>query len=198
MDNSRRRMELLHLLLFSMPGTPVLYYGDEIGMGDNIYLGDRDGVRTPMQWTGDRNAGFSRCDYQRLYAPPVQDPVYGYVAVNVEAQERLPTSFLSWMKRTIGIRNRYPVFGRGSLEFVEQANRSVLVFVREHEGITILVACNLSRFSQAAEIDLSRWSGKQPAELYGGTVFPTITRQPYMLTFGPHDFFWFELKEAAA
>ena len=128
----------------------------------------------------------------------MQDPVYGYVAVNVEAQERLPTSFLSWMKRTIGIRNRYPVFGRGSLEFIEQANRSVLVFVREHEGTTILVACNLSRFSQAAEIDLSRWAGKRPEELYGGIPFPVIGDWPYMLTFGPHDFFWFELKEVEA
>jgi maltose alpha-D-glucosyltransferase/alpha-amylase len=198
MDNSRRRMELMHLLLFSMPGTPVLYYGDEIGMGDNIYLGDRDGVRTPMQWTGDRNAGFSRCDYQRLYAPPVQDPVYGYAGINVEAQERLPTSFLSWVKRTIGIRNRYPVFGRGTIEFIGQANRSVLVFLREYQGTTVLVACNLSRFSQAAEIDLARWAGKVPEELYGGRRFPLIGEWPYMLTFGPHDFYWFELKEAEA
>jgi maltose alpha-D-glucosyltransferase/alpha-amylase len=198
MDNSRRRMELMHLLLFSMPGTPVLYYGDEIGLGDNIYLGDRDGVRTPMQWTGDRNAGFSRCDYQRLYAPPVQDPVYGYAGINVEAQERLPTSFLSWVKRTIGIRNRYPVFGRGTIEFIGQANRSVLVFLREYQGTTVLVACNLSRFSQAAEIDLARWAGKVPEELYGGRRFPLIGEWPYMLTFGPHDFYWFELKEAEA
>ncbi|MDQ3855789.1 MAG: maltose alpha-D-glucosyltransferase [Chloroflexota bacterium] len=194
LDNSFRRIQLMHLLLFSLPGTPVLYYGDEIGMGDNIYMGDRDGVRTPMQWNGDRNAGFSRADPQKLYMPPIRDPVYGYEGVNVEAQERTSTSLLQWMKRVIRIRKRYPVFGRGTIRFLHPSNRHVLAFVREHEDTKILIACNFSRFSQAAELDLREFEGYYPVELFGRTPFPRIGEWPYLLTFGPHIFYWFELK----
>ncbi len=193
-DNNRDQIELLHALLFTLPGTPVLYYGDEIGMGDNIYLGDRDGVRTPMQWSADRNAGFSRADPQRLYLPPVRDPVYAYEAVNVEAQERTPASLLAWMKRTIAVRRRYPVFGRGTIRFLHPANPHVLAFVREWEGTRVLVACNLSRYSQPAELDLSAFAGDRPIELYGRVPFPPIGELPYLLTFAPYDFYWFELR----
>ena len=158
-DNSRRRIELLNSLLFSMPGTPIIYYGDEIGMGDNVYLGDRNGVRTPMQWTGDRNAGFSTADIHALYAPLVADPVYGYQAVNVEAQERIPGRCCNWMKRMIGVRKQYPVFGRGSLEFLHPENRRVLAYLREHDGVTVLCVANLSRFAQYVELDLSALRG---------------------------------------
>ncbi len=192
-DNSRRRMELLTSLLFSMRGTPVVYYGDEIGMGDNVYLGDRNGVRTPMQWTGDRNAGFSRADVHALYAPLVADPVYGYQAVNVEAQERVPGSLLNWMKRLIRVRRSHQVFGRGSLDFLHPENRRVLAYLREHEGVTILCVANLSRFAQYVELDLSRFARRQPIELIGRVHFPRIGELPYLLTLGPHDFFWFEL-----
>jgi maltose alpha-D-glucosyltransferase / alpha-amylase len=194
-DNSRRRLELLNSLLFSMRGTPVIYYGDEIGMGDNVYLGDRNGVRTPMQWTGDRNAGFSRADIHAIYAPIVADPVYGYQAVNVEAQERVPGSLLNWMKRLIRVRRAHPVFGRGSLEFLHPANRRVLAYLREHDGTTILCVANLSRFAQYVELDLSQWTGRQPIELIGRVHFPRIGDLPYLLTLGPHDFFWFELTD---
>jgi maltose alpha-D-glucosyltransferase / alpha-amylase len=197
-DNSRRRMELLNSLLFSMKGTPIVYYGDEIGMGDNVYLGDRNGVRTPMQWTGDRNAGFSRADVHALYAPLVADPVYGYQAVNVESQERVPGSMLNWMKRLIRVRRAHPVFGRGTLEFLHPDNRRVLAYLREHEGVTILCVANLSRFAQYVELDLSRFNGRQPVELIGRVHFPPIGELPYLLTLGPHDFFWFELTDAGA
>ena len=197
-DNSRRRIELLNSLLFSMRGTPVIYYGDEIGMGDNVYLGDRNGVRTPMQWTGDRNAGFSRADVHALYAPLVADPVYGYQAVNVEAQERVPGSLLNWMKRLIRVRRAHPVFGRGTLEFLHPENRRVLAYLREHEGVTILCVANLSRFAQYVELDLCRFAGRVPVELIGRVHFPPIGELPYLLTLGPHDFFWFELTDAAA
>ncbi|HET8631965.1 MAG TPA: maltose alpha-D-glucosyltransferase [Thermomicrobiales bacterium] len=198
LDNSFRRMQLMYLLLFSLPGTPVIYYGDEIGMGDNIYLGDRDGVRTPMQWTGDRNAGFSRADPQRLYLPPIRDPVYGYEAINVEAQERTPSSMLNWLKRAIRIRRGYPVFGRGSIRFLDPINRHVLAFIREHQGTRILIACNLSRFPQPAELDLSEFNGYRPVELFGRVPFPRIGELPYLLTFGPHTFYWFELQSDGA
>jgi maltose alpha-D-glucosyltransferase/alpha-amylase len=194
-ENSRRRIELLHALLLSLPGTPVIYYGDEIGMGDNIYLGDRDGVRTPMQWSADRNAGFSRADPQRLYLPPIRDPVFGYEAINVEAQERTATSLLAWIKRIVRIRNAYPAFGRGTIRFFHPANRHVLAFVREHDdGTRILVACNLSRFCQPAELDLTEFAGYRPVELFGRIPFPPIGEWPYLLTFGPHSFYWFELR----
>ena len=194
-DNSRRRLELLNSLLFSMRGTPVIYYGDEIGMGDNVYLGDRNGVRTPMQWTGDRNAGFSKADVQALYAPVVADPVYGYQAVNVEAQQRIPGSLLNWMKRLIRIRRAHPVFGRGTLEFLNPDNRRVVAYLREHEGVSVLCVANLSRFAQYVELDLRRFGGRVPVELVGRVHFPSIGELPYLLTLGPHDFFWFELTE---
>ncbi|HET7685948.1 MAG TPA: maltose alpha-D-glucosyltransferase [Candidatus Limnocylindria bacterium] len=194
-DNSRRRIELLNSLLFSMPGTPIVYYGDELGMGDNVYLGDRNGVRTPMQWTGDRNAGFSRADVHALYSPLVSDPVYGYQAVNVEAQERVPGSLLNWMKRLIRVRKQYPVFGRGSLAFLHPENRKVLAYLREHEGTSILCVANLSRFAQYVELDLSAYAGRVPVELIGRVHFPRIGELPYLLTLGPHDFLWFELTD---
>ncbi len=194
LDNSRRRIELMNALLFSLPGTPIVYYGDEIGMGDNIYLGDRDSVRTPMQWSSDRNAGFSRCDPQALYLPIVRDPAYPYESVNIETQERLPTSLLWWTKRSIAVRKEYPVFGRGSIRFLHPQNESVLAFLREDADSCILVIANLSRFAQAAQVDLSEFAGQVPVDLFGRVNFPEITGHPYQFTFGPHNFFWFELK----
>jgi maltose alpha-D-glucosyltransferase/alpha-amylase len=187
----------LNGLLFSLPGTPVVYYGDEIGMGDNIYLGDRNGVRTPMQWTSDRNAGFSRADPARLFAPVIMDPVYGYQAINVEAQERSPFSLLNWMKRMIALRRRHRTFGRGAIRFLEPTNRKVLAYVREHEGETILCVANLSRNVQAAELDLRAFAGRVPSEMVGGTEFPSIGELPYFLTFAPYGFYWFLLREAS-
>ncbi|MBN1205072.1 MAG: maltose alpha-D-glucosyltransferase [Myxococcaceae bacterium] len=195
MDNGRRRIELMHSLLFTLPGTPVMYYGDEIGMGDNIYLGDRNGVRTPMQWTGDRNAGFSRADSARLYAPVIADPVYGYQAINVEAQERIKTSLLHWVKRLIKVRQRYPAFALGRLRFVNPDNRRVLAFTREWQGQTILILCNLSRFAQPAVVDLREWEGYVPVELMGETPFPRISSLPYQLSMGPYMFLWFRLEK---
>ncbi len=194
LDNGRRQIEMMNSLLLSMPGTPVLYYGDEIGMGDNIYLGDRNGVRTPMQWNGDRNAGFSRADWARLYSPVIMDPVYGYQSVNVEAQQRIPTSLLNWMKRMIAVRKRYKAMSRGNLEFLHPTNLKVLPYVRTHENETLLCVVNLSRFVQFAELDLSRFNGWQPVELIGETPFPLIGDLPYFLTLGPHAFYWFRLE----
>ncbi|HTL44622.1 MAG TPA: maltose alpha-D-glucosyltransferase [Vicinamibacterales bacterium] len=198
MENSRRRIELMNSLLFSLPGTPVIYYGDEIGMGDNIYLGDRNGVRTPMQWTGDRNAGFSRADPARLFAPPVMDAVYGYQSINVEAQERAPFSLLNWMKRMIALRKQSRVFGRGTLEFLPSANRKVLPYVRSHEGELILCVANLSRSVQPIELDLSRFKGLTPTEMLGMTEFPRIGELPYFLTLAPYSFYWFRLQQTPA
>ena len=175
-ENSRRRMELLNTLLFSLPGTPILYYGDEIGMGDNIYLGDRNGVRTPMQWTGDRNGGFSRADMARLYAPPIMDPVYGFQSINVEAQERYPFSLLNWMKRLISMRKQHRVFGRGSLEFIGCSNRKVIAFLRRDEQETILVVANLSRTVQPTELDLTAFAGLYPIEMVGTDRVPAHHR----------------------
>jgi maltose alpha-D-glucosyltransferase/alpha-amylase len=189
----RRRVELMTALLFSLPGTPVLYYGDEIGMGDNIYLGDRDGVRTPMQWSGDRNAGFSRANPQRLYLPVIIDPEYHYEAINVEAQQNNSSSLLWWHKRLIALRKQYKVFGRGAIEFLQPDNRKVLAFTRQHEGETALVVANMSRFCQYAELDLSAFEGCQPVELFGKTRFPVIRKDPYVVTLGPHHIFWFVL-----
>jgi maltose alpha-D-glucosyltransferase/alpha-amylase len=194
LENSRPRIELLTGLLFSLPGTPVLYYGDEIGMGDNIYLGDRNGVRTPMQWTGDRNAGFSRADPARLYAPVIMDPVYGYQAINVEAQERSPHSLLYWTKHIIALRRRHRVFSRGTLEFLRPANRKILAFTRAYEGETVLVVANLARTVQPAELDLSAFNGRTPVEMVGATEFPRIGELPYFLTLGPYSFYWFVLR----
>ncbi len=167
MENNRQRIELLNALLFSLPGTPIVYYGDEIGMGDNIYLGDRNGVRTPMQWTADRNAGFSRADPARLFAPVIMDPVYGYQAINVEAQERSPWSLLNWMKRMIALRRRHQTFGRGTIRVLAPSNRKVLAYIREHDGETILCVANLSRHVQAAELDLRAFAGRVPTEMMG-------------------------------
>ncbi len=193
MDNNRRRIELLHSLLFSFPGTPVIYYGDEIGMGDNIYLGDRNGVRTPMQWNSDRNAGFSRATPAKLYSPVVLDPVWGYEAVNVEAQQADPSSLLNWMRNMIALRKIFQVFGRGSLEFLSPANRKVLAYVRKYDGEQVLCVANLSRFAQPADLDLSALDGMTPVEMLGYTEFPPITRQPYRLTLAPYEFLWLEL-----
>jgi maltose alpha-D-glucosyltransferase/alpha-amylase len=193
-ENSRRRIELLNAMLFSFPGTPIIYYGDEIGMGDNIYLGDRNGVRTPMQWSSDRNGGFSRADPARLYAAPIQDPVYGYQAINVEAQERFPFSPLNWMKRLVAMRKQHPVLGRGSLEFVACPNRKVLAYLRRDERETILVVVNLSRSVQPAELDLKAFAGLIPVEMNGLTEFPRIGETPYFLTLGPYASYWFLLQ----
>ena len=196
-ENSRRRIELLNSLLLSMPGTPVIYYGDEIGMGDNVYLGDRNGVRTPMQWTSDRNAGFSRADAAALYSPVIVDPVYGYGAVNVEAQERTPGSLLHWMRRILRVRRDYPAFGRGSLQFLDPDNTRVLAYLRQHEGVTILCVANLSRFAQYVELDLRAFAGLVPVEMIGHVRFPPIGELPYLLTFAPHGFYWFVLTDGA-
>jgi len=195
MDNGRRRIELLHGLLLSLPGSPFLYYGDEIGMGDNIHLGDRDGVRTPMQWSADRNAGFSRADFEQLYFPVIMDPVYGYPAVNVEAQQRHSTSLLHWMRRAIEVRKQHKVFGRGSLEFIKPENRKIFAFTRTYQSETVLCVYNLSRSPQAAELDLGSFEGRVPVEIFGDVEFPRITDQTYQLTFNEYGFFWFALKE---
>jgi maltose alpha-D-glucosyltransferase/alpha-amylase len=194
LDNGRRQIEMMNSLLFSMPGTPVLYYGDEIGMGDNIYLGDRNGVRTPMQWSGDRNAGFSRADWARLYSPVTMDPVYGYTAVNVEAQTRTPTSLLNWMKRMIAVRKRYKAFGRGTIRFFHPENMKVLAYLREWDSEVLLCIVNLSRFVQYAELELIEFDGWQPVELIGEIRFPRIGELPYFVTLGPHAFYWFRLE----
>ncbi len=193
-ENSRRRVELLNTMLFSFPGTPIVYYGDELGMGDNIYLGDRNGVRTPMQWSSDRNAGFSRADPAQLYAPPIQDPVYGYQSINVEAQERYPFSPLNWNKRLIAMRKQHRVFGRGTIEFVPCANRKILGYLRRDEKETILIVVNLSRTVQPAELDLKPFTGLLPVEMSGLTEFPRIGETPYFLTLGPYAYYWFTLQ----
>jgi maltose alpha-D-glucosyltransferase / alpha-amylase len=195
MDNDRRKIELMNSLLFSFPGTPIIYYGDEIGMGDNIYLGDRNGVRTPMQWSPDRNGGFSRADPARLYAPPIMDPVYGYEAVNVEAQSRSLSSLLSATKRLISVRKSALAFGRGSMTFIRPANRAVLAYVRQYKDEVILCVANLSRAAQATELDLSPWKDRIPLEMLGRTRFPAIGELPYMITLTPYGFYWFQLQE---
>ncbi len=194
LGKDRKKYELMNGLLFSLPGTPVIYYGDEIGMGDNIYIGDRNGVRTPMQWNADRNAGFSRASAQKLYLPVNIDPDYSYETVNVEARQNNPSSLLWWMKRVIALRKRYKAFGRGSIEFLLPENHKVLAFTRKHENERILVVANLSRFSQFAELDLSRHKGMVPVELFGHTEFPPVTDRPYFLSLGPHTYYWFSLE----
>ncbi|MBI3998015.1 MAG: alpha-glucosidase C-terminal domain-containing protein, partial [Armatimonadetes bacterium] len=196
--NSRRRIELLNSLIFSLPGTPCLYYGDEIGMGDNIYLGDRNGVRTPMQWSANLNAGFSAANRQRLYLPVVVDPEFHYEAVSVETQQRNPLSLLNWMKRLIAIRKRHSVFGRGTLEILDTTNPKVLAYLRAHDTETMLCMANLSRFAQPCELDLRRFTGWIPVELFGQTPFPAIGEVPYLLTLGPHGFYWFRLEPPRA
>ena len=198
LGNNRRKVELLNSLLFALPGTPVIYYGDEISMGDNFYLGDRNGVRTPMQWSADRNAGFSQANPQRLYLPIIIDPEYHYEAMNVEAQQQNLSSPLWWMKRLILLRKRFQAFSRGSTEFLYPANRRVLIFIRRFQDEIILTVSNLSRFVQCAEIDLSEFKGRVPVELFGQTEFPPIGDLPYFITVGPHGFYWFKLEAAQA
>jgi maltose alpha-D-glucosyltransferase/alpha-amylase len=198
LDNHRGRVHLMNGLLFSFPGTPIIYYGDEIGMGDNIYLGDRNGVRTPMQWSADRNAGFSRCNPQRLFLPVIIDPQFHYEQVNVEAQQASQYSLLWWMKRLIAIRKRYRAFGRGSMEFLHSENRKVLAYVRRYEDETILVVANLSRLVQCFELDLSQFRGMVPVELSGGTKFPVVGDRPYFLNLSPFGFYWFVMQREVA
>jgi maltose alpha-D-glucosyltransferase / alpha-amylase len=194
LDGGRDDSELLHAILFSLPGSPVLYYGDEIGMGDNVYLGDRDGVRTPMQWTGDRNAGFSRADWAQLYSQPLMDPVYGYQAVNVEAQLRSPTSFLRWLRRFIALRKEHPVFGVGTYEPLRTENPRIFAHIRSWEEDIVLCVHNFARSAQFVELDLSRFGGMVPEEMFGRTSFPPIGELPYLLTLAPRGFFWFRLR----
>ena len=196
LDNGRDEVELMTAILFSLPGSPVLYYGDEIGMGDNVYLGDRDGVRTPMHWTGDRNGGFSRADFAQLYLPPLMDPVYGYQACNVEAQLRTPTSLLRWLHRFIALRKGHPVFGLGTYEALPGSNPKVFSHLRAYEEDLVLCVHNLARSAQAVELDLSRFAGMVPEEMFGRTRFPPIGELPYLLTLGPRGFFWFQLRQA--
>ncbi len=198
LGNHRRTIELNNALLFSLPGTPVIYYGDEIGMGDNVYLGDRDGVRTPMQWSADRNAGFSSANPQRLILPVIIDPEYHYQSTNVEAHESNRHSLLWWMRRMVALRKQVKAFGRGSMEFLNPENSHVLSFIRAHEGQQILVVANLSRFVQYVELDLARFKGSTPIELFGRTPFPPIGDLPYLLTLGPHGFFWFAIEQHRA
>ena len=198
LDNGRRRIELMHGLLFGMPGSPFLYYGDEIGMGDNIYLGDRDGVRTPMQWSVDRNAGFSRADFAQLYFPVIMDPVYGFQAVNVESQQRYESSLLSWMKQVIHVRKQHPVFGCGAMQFIKPENRKVFAFTLTYEDETVLCVYNLARSAQPVSLDLMAYEGRVPIEMMDHTPFPQVGAQPYQLALGPYGFYWFLLSEAGA
>ncbi|MGH9404186.1 MAG: maltose alpha-D-glucosyltransferase [Terriglobia bacterium] len=195
MENDRRRIELLNGMLLSLPGSPIVYYGDEIGMGDNIYLGDRNGVRTPMQWNGGWNAGFSTADPELLYMPLVSNPIFGYQGINVESQRRSLNSLLSWMKRIIRIRKSSRVFSRGSLEFLKSENHQALAYIRELEQDKVLVVNNLSSSAQAVELDLRRFEGFIPIEMFGGNPFPRINQRPYLLTLGPYQFFWFKLRQ---
>jgi len=198
LDNNRGRIELLNSLLYSFPGTPILYYGDEIGMGDNIELGDRNGVRTPMQWNNGPNAGFSTAPADKLYAPIIQGSVYGYRAVNVEEQQENPSSILQWTRNMIALRKLFPVFGRGALRFLAPANRKVLAYLREFEGETVLCVANLSRFAQPVELPLEEFDGRVPMEMFGYTAFPKITAQPYGLSLAPYSFLWFQLHPVAS
>jgi maltose alpha-D-glucosyltransferase/alpha-amylase len=193
LDNDRKQIELFTALLLSLPGSPVLYYGDEVGMGDNIWLGDRDGVRTPMQWTPDRNAGFSSCDPGRLYLPVIMDPIYGYQVTNVEAQMANTSSLLHWTKRMIEVRKQNPAFGMGTYSELGSSNPSVLAFVREFGDDIVLGVMNFSRFAQPTELDLRQYQGVGPVELLGGVRFPDIGELPYLLTLAGHGFYWFRL-----
>jgi maltose alpha-D-glucosyltransferase / alpha-amylase len=195
LENDRRVAELFHALLFSMPGSPVMYYGDEVGMGDNIYLGDRDGVRTPMQWTPDRNGGFSRADFAQLYLPPLMDPVYGFNSVNVEASQRDASSFLHWLRRLLHIRKQHPVFGTGTFEVLHAENPSVLAYLRRSDDDVVLCVNNLSRFPQPCELMLEQLAGKVPVELTGRVAFPAIGELPYFVTLAPYGFYWFDLQD---
>ena len=194
LDNDRRRIELMNGMLMSLPGTPIIYYGDEIGMGDNINLGDRNGVRTPMQWSGGWNGGFSTADPESLYAPLLLNPVYGYPAINVASQRRTPHSLFSWMRQMIGVRRSTRVFGNGSIEFLYPANHRILAYVRSFENEIVLVVNNLSNAAQAVELDLRRFKGNILIEMFGRNIFPRIGELPYLLTLGPYQFYWFRLR----
>jgi maltose alpha-D-glucosyltransferase/alpha-amylase len=194
MEGDRRRIELMCGLLMSLPGSPIMYYGDEIGMGDNVYLGDRNGVRTPMQWNAGINAGFSTADPERLWLPLVSNALYGYQAINVESQRRNPTSLLHWMRRLIEVRRGTRVFGRGSIEFLKPENHRVLAFTRTLGRETVLAVNNLSGTAQAVELDLSALAGAIPIEMFGGSIFPRIRREPYIMMLGPYGFYWFRLR----
>jgi maltose alpha-D-glucosyltransferase/alpha-amylase len=198
LDNDRGRLMLLNALLFSLPGTPIVYYGDEIGMGDNIHLGDRNGVRTPMQWSADRNAGFSAALPEQLYSPVITDPVYGYQAVNVESQQRAPGSLLAWMRRLIAARKSTRAFGRGALRFLDADNGRVLAYLREHDGDAVLVVANLAGSVQAATLRLDGFAGARPVDLLDGARLPPVTGQPYVFTCGPYGFYWLRLARSAA
>jgi maltose alpha-D-glucosyltransferase/alpha-amylase len=194
MEGDRRRIQLMSGLLMSLPGSPILYYGDEIGMGDNVYLGDRNGVRTPMQWNAGINAGFSTADPERLWLPLVSNALYGYQAVNVESQQRNPTSLLNWMRRLIEVRRQTRVFGRGSIEFLKPDNHRVLAFTRTLGRETVLAVHNLAGTAQAVELELSPLAGAIPVEMFGASIFPRIKREPYIMMLGPYDFYWFRLR----
>ncbi len=198
LDNNRSKIELMNMLLFSLPGTPIVYYGDEIGMGDNFYLGDRDGVRTPMQWTADRNAGFSLANPQKLYLPLIIDPEYKYESINVETQQMISSSLLWWMKRIIGMRKKYKAFGRGEIEFLSPSNSKIIAYTRTYEEEQILVLGNLSRFSQPAEIDLYEFKGYRPVEVFSHNKFPIIGEDPYLFTIAPYGYYWFSLEKERA
>ena len=196
LENDRRKIELLNSLVFTLPGSPIIYYGDEIGMGDNVHLGDRNGVRTPMQWNADRNAGFSKADPSKLYLPVIFDSIYGYHATNVEAQVQTPYSLAHWMKQMISIRKKYPAFGRGTIEFLRPRNDKVLAYLRQYRGDTLLMVHNLSGSAQAVELDLGKFAGAAPIELFGETRFPPIGERPYMLSLAPYGYYWFKLRQA--
>ncbi len=194
LDNDRKSIELMNSMLMSMPGTPIVYYGDEIGMGDNVFLGDRNGVRTPMQWNGGWNAGFSEADPESLYSPLILNPVFGYQALNVQSQQRSHHSLLSWMRQLISVRKSTPAFGSGTIEFLQPANHRVLAYVRQSGNDRVLVVNNLSSAAQAVELDLRRYKGYLPIEMFGRNIFPRIGELPYLLTMGPHQFYWFRLR----
>jgi maltose alpha-D-glucosyltransferase / alpha-amylase len=196
LDNNRRRIELLNSLLFSLPGTPIIYYGDEIGMGDNVYLGDRNGVRTPMQWNSDRNAGFSRANPAALYSPPIMDPVYGYQALNVEAEESDSSSLMNWMRNMMALRKLFRVFGRGALQFLMPKNKKILAYLRSMGTEQVLCVMNLSQYAQPVDLEIPELAGVTPIEMLGYVEFPVITKDPYRLTLGPYGFFWLELHRA--
>jgi maltose alpha-D-glucosyltransferase/alpha-amylase len=194
MEGDRRRVQLMSGLLMSLPGSPIMYYGDEIGMGDNMYLGDRNSVRTPMQWSNGVNAGFSNADPERLWLPLVSNALYGYQAINVDSQQRNPTSLLNWTRRLIDVRRSTRAFGRGSIEFLKPANHRVLAFTRTLARESVLVVCNLAGTAQVAELDLSALAGAIPIEMFGGSIFPRISRDPYPVMMGPYDFYWLRLR----
>jgi len=197
-DSSRRQVQLLHAILFGLPGSPFLYYGDELGMGDNIHLGDRDGVRTPMQWSGDRNGGFSKADFAELYFPPNMDPVFGYYSVNVESQMRNTDSLLYWVRDFIYIRKGNPIFGRGSMKILRPDNKSVFAFIREYKSKMVLCVYNLAHSAQPVSLDLHEYAGMTPVEMRSGTPFPVITQNKYFLSLAHNDFFWFIFRDVDA